>query len=105
MLASTHCRNRLALFSHANIPVTFWPFAFTTVAYLINRLPTPTLHNLTPSRCLFQKEPNYSKLKNRIHLINFIPDPLPASSWDTLLPKVLTTLMIPKPPNYTPPDM
>ncbi|KAJ9556373.1 hypothetical protein OSB04_010987 [Centaurea solstitialis] len=54
----------LALLSHSNIPVTFWPFAFTTAAYLINRLPTSTLNNLSPFRCLFQKEPNYSKLRS-----------------------------------------
>lgn len=54
----------LALLSHANMSVTFWPFAFTTATYLINHLPTPTLHNLSPFRCLFQKELNYSKLKS-----------------------------------------
>ncbi|KAL4570881.1 hypothetical protein LXL04_026545 [Taraxacum kok-saghyz] len=35
-----------------------------TAAYLINRLPTSTLHNLSPFSCLFQREPNYSKLKS-----------------------------------------
>lgn len=37
----------LALICHASIPITFWPFAFTTAAYLINRLPTSTLHYLS----------------------------------------------------------
>ena len=54
----------LALLSHANIPTTFWPYAFTTTAYLINHLLTSTLHNLSPFRCFFNKEPNYSKLKS-----------------------------------------
>lgn len=53
----------LALLSHANILVTFWPFSFTIVAYLINCLPISTLHNLSPFQCLFQKEPNYLKPK------------------------------------------
>lgn len=42
----------------------FWPFAFTTAIYLINRLATSTLHNLSPYYCLFQKHPNYSKLRS-----------------------------------------
>lgn len=54
----------LALLSHAKIPITYWPFAFTTTTNLINRFPTSTLQNLSPFRCLFQKDPNYSKLKS-----------------------------------------
>lgn len=38
----------LTLLSHANLPVSFWPLAFTTAVYLINRLPTPTLNNNSP---------------------------------------------------------
>ncbi|KAJ9567715.1 LOW QUALITY PROTEIN: hypothetical protein OSB04_003681 [Centaurea solstitialis] len=51
-----------ALLSHAKLPVTFWPFAFTTATYLINRLPTPTLNNSSPFLSLFKKHPNYNKL-------------------------------------------
>ncbi|KAJ9550636.1 hypothetical protein OSB04_014681 [Centaurea solstitialis] len=54
----------LALLSHATLPVTFWPFAFTTAAYLINRLPTPTLNNSSPFLSLFNKQPNYHKLRS-----------------------------------------
>ncbi|KAJ9547961.1 hypothetical protein OSB04_020504 [Centaurea solstitialis] len=53
----------LALLSHASIPTTFWPHAFATAVYLINRLPTPTLNMFSPYKLIFQKNPNYSKLK------------------------------------------
>lgn len=53
----------LVLLSHASIPVTFWPFFFTTSACMISHLPTSTLHNLSHFQCLFQKEPNYLKPK------------------------------------------
>ncbi|KAL4565872.1 hypothetical protein LXL04_029978 [Taraxacum kok-saghyz] len=54
----------LSLLSHANMPVTFWSFAVTTASYLINRLPTTTLQNDSPYFRLFQKLPNYDKLRN-----------------------------------------
>ncbi|KAJ9544050.1 hypothetical protein OSB04_023757 [Centaurea solstitialis] len=47
-----------SLLSHATLPLTFWPLAFTTVAYLINRLPTPTLNNQSPYVTLFHTHPN-----------------------------------------------
>lgn len=33
----------LALLSHASILLQYWSYAFITVVYLINRMPTPTL--------------------------------------------------------------
>ena len=42
----------------------FWPLAFTTATYLINRLPTPTLNNSSPYLRLFKKHPNYNKLRS-----------------------------------------
>ena len=38
-------------------------FAFHDVVYLINRLPTPILHNASPFQQLFGKLPNYANLK------------------------------------------
>lgn len=33
-----------ALLNHAQLPSSFWSFAFQTAVYLINHLPTPLLH-------------------------------------------------------------
>jgi len=33
----------LALLTHASLPLSFWPQAFSTTVYLINRMPTKTL--------------------------------------------------------------
>ncbi|KAD6795364.1 hypothetical protein E3N88_06260 [Mikania micrantha] len=54
----------LTLLSHAQLPLKFWPFAFTTATYLINRLPTITLNNDSPFSRLFHKLPNYDKLRS-----------------------------------------
>ena len=51
------------LIHYASLPLTFWSFAFQTAAYLINRLPTQTLHMTTPYNVLFKTSPNYTKLK------------------------------------------
>ena len=53
----------LALLSHASIPLTYWSYAFATSVYLINRMPTPTLHLSSPYENIFETTPNYSKLK------------------------------------------
>ena len=53
----------LALLSHASLPTTFWPHAFATDVYLINRLPTNTLNLSSPFKLIFHKSPNYSRLK------------------------------------------
>ena len=54
----------LSLLSHAHMPIKFWTYAVTTATYLINRLPTKTLHNTSPYYQLFQKQPNYEKLRS-----------------------------------------
>ncbi|OMO73140.1 Integrase, catalytic core [Corchorus capsularis] len=51
------------LLHQAHLPNTFWTFAYQTAVYLINRMPTPTLAHKSPFEVLFQKQPNYSKLK------------------------------------------
>lgn len=53
----------LALLSNASIPLQHWSYAFTTVVYLINKMPTPTLQNHSPYEKLFNSSPNYLKLK------------------------------------------
>jgi histone deacetylase 1/2 len=47
---------------HANLPPKFWSYAFTTAAYLINRMPTPNLTKNSPYQVLFNHSPNYNHL-------------------------------------------
>jgi hypothetical protein len=61
-----HCHiieTGLALLYHANLPLRFWDDAFQTKCYLINHLPTSTLHNITPFEKLFASSLDYSLLK------------------------------------------
>ena len=44
------------------MPLSYWSYAFATVVYLINRLPTHTLQFLSLYAKLFGNYPNYSKL-------------------------------------------
>ena len=53
----------LTLLSHASLPLTFWPHAFSTIVYLINRMPTLTLNLSTPFELIFKTKPNYAKLR------------------------------------------
>ena len=53
----------LTLLSHSSIPLCFWPHAFATTIYLINRMPTQTLNLCSPYEKIFGSSPNYSKLK------------------------------------------
>ncbi|KAJ4817812.1 hypothetical protein LUZ62_030378 [Rhynchospora pubera] len=51
----------LATMSNANLPTTFWDEIFSSIVYVINRLPS---HNSTiPYTTLFNKQPNYSFLR------------------------------------------
>ena len=43
----------LTLLAQANLPLKFWWNAFHTAVFLINRLPTPTLNNISPYQKLF----------------------------------------------------
>lgn len=47
----------LTLLAQATMPLTFWLDAFSTAIYIINRLPTPVLNNLSPYKKAFMKEP------------------------------------------------
>jgi histone deacetylase 1/2 len=53
----------LTLLSKANLPMQFWDHAFITAAFLINRIPTPVLHNNSPYFVLLNKHPDYKALK------------------------------------------
>jgi histone deacetylase 1/2 len=53
----------LTLLSKANLPMKYWDHAFITAAFLINRIPTPVLHNKSPYFVLLNKHPDYKALK------------------------------------------
>ena len=63
------CRHRhiiemgLTLLYQASILLTFWPYAFTTVVYLINRMPKVGLSLDSSFEKLVHKAPNPSKLR------------------------------------------
>ena len=50
---------RLALLFHSHIPTHFWVEAFSTAAYIINRLPTPLLEDKSHFQLLYGSSPNY----------------------------------------------
>ena len=52
----------LALLAHSSLSLKYWVDAFLTAIYLINRLPTPTLSNLTPYFKLFNRSLDYHLL-------------------------------------------
>lgn len=52
----------LALLAHAFVPHLYWPEAFRTAVYLINRLPSPMFHGQSPFSCLFHKSSDYKFL-------------------------------------------
>jgi len=45
---------------HSHVPLRFWVDAFSTAAFIVNRLPTPTLDDLSPFELLYGKSPIYS---------------------------------------------
>ncbi|PKU81706.1 Retrovirus-related Pol polyprotein from transposon TNT 1-94 [Dendrobium catenatum] len=47
----------------SSTPFQFWPDAALTANYLINRLPSPTLHNLSPFEKFHNAKPNYTFLR------------------------------------------
>lgn len=54
----------IILLHNANLPLKFWSYAFTTAAYLINRLTTRILENQSPYFWLYGKQSNYFKLRD-----------------------------------------
>ena len=53
-----------ALRFHANLPLKFWGDCVLTTIYLINRLPSPLLGNLTSYQKLLGHAPSYQHLKS-----------------------------------------
>lgn len=53
----------LTLLVNASVPLQFWGEAFQTATFLINRLPTPILDDVSALEKLFHKTPNYLDLK------------------------------------------
>ena len=53
----------LTILSHASLPITYWTYAVSIAAHLINRLPTPKLSHISPWEKLFQKPPDLTHLK------------------------------------------
>jgi len=53
----------LTLLARSNVPFHYWPYAFQIVSFLINKIPTPVLHNLSPYQKLFHKAPDYLSLR------------------------------------------
>ncbi|KAJ3708372.1 hypothetical protein LUZ61_012077 [Rhynchospora tenuis] len=53
----------LATISHASIPLTLWDEVFSSIVYLINRLPPSNSTDLSPYELLFQRSPNYLELR------------------------------------------
>src|ERR1044072_7540807 len=53
----------LTLLAHASIPLSYWDHSFQTSVYLINRLPSKSVHNSIPYTLLFNKTPDYSFLR------------------------------------------
>ena len=52
----------LALLNHAHIPLQYWEDAFQTACYLINRLPSSIIQNLSPYEKLFAQTLDYNFL-------------------------------------------
>lgn len=53
----------LTLLAHASLPLFYWPDAFTTAVFLINRLTTKVLGDFSPFQKLYGIKPDYSLLK------------------------------------------
>lgn len=53
----------LTLMKQASLPMQYWSDVFYTSVFLINRLPSKVLHNVSPHELLFLKPPDYDFLR------------------------------------------
>jgi hypothetical protein len=53
----------LTLLAHSHLSNKYWVDSFLTAVYVINRLPTPVLQNMSPYSKLYKKAPDYQKLR------------------------------------------
>ena len=53
----------ITVLAKASLHLKFWWEAFESATYLLNRLPTVGLHNLSPFEVLFGHLPNYNSVK------------------------------------------
>jgi transposase InsO family protein len=53
----------LALLSQSTLPISYWSYAVSTAAHLINKLPTPLLSHQSPWESLFHTKPTLSHLR------------------------------------------
>jgi hypothetical protein len=53
----------LTLLAHSHLSNRYWVDSFLTAVYLINRLPSSVLGNISPYSKLHQKDPDYQQLK------------------------------------------
>lgn len=49
--------------AQASMPLKFWDQAFLTATYLINRIPSHVIKNMTPLNKLFQQQIDYNSLR------------------------------------------
>ena len=49
----------LALLFHSHVPTSYWVDVFSTATYIIRRLPTPFLGNISAFEVLYGKVPQY----------------------------------------------
>lgn len=54
----------LTMISHSSLPLTYWPYAFSTSVYLINRLPSSTRGFKSLWEVLFHHTPTYTLFKS-----------------------------------------
>lgn len=51
------------MLSHSSLPLSYCSYAVSTATHIINRLPTPLLHNKSPWEVLFHSKPDLLHLR------------------------------------------
>lgn len=75
MVESKHRRvveTGLTLLTQAAMSLAYWPYAFCTTIYLLNRLPTPINSFNSPCELLYSTTPNYSLLRVFLNVSVFL---------------------------------